>query len=418
MSTRFENTIRFGKPEQTCTPQAGGCKFGKCFTDVLRVPGRVNANMSPERRYALSVITQHSAVGGIPLAICVENDGQIVFHFADTDEVITDNDVLKELRRFPQVKELMALALNQQAETRREIEDSSDRATRSYVDLYKRAPRVQTREAAEELLANMEPETYVRREFPTPYPEDGKIEQELFKIAQARATGLFRKRKIQKYMDENREKYARAVLRKWYDELTAFEAIEKETENAFNKEHRHVFEEEKRVLENALNCTDPAAAIQEWLASLDLGFEAEAGILVKDRTVYIDLDLPEIEDLPKNEIKRLKSGEIKTVEKTQKQLREEYVSCVLGLALYIAASVLSLSYEIDKVDISGFTQRRNDQGDMIDTYLYSIRIPREKMLGMTIDNPVTCFEHFENRMKLSASNNTFSTIVPYDSPED
>ena len=73
-----------------------------------------------------------------------------------------------------------------------------------------------------------------------------------------------------------------------------------------------------------------------------------------------------------------KSGEVKAKDKSQKELRQDYVTCVFGLAIFFASYLFCLSPHIGQQVISGYTQRRNERsGETEDNYIYSIVFDRD-----------------------------------------
>jgi hypothetical protein len=104
--------------------------------------------------------------------------------------------------------------------------------------------------------------------------------------------------------------------------------------------------------------------------------------------------------------------------KTQAELRGEYATLVLGLAMFISSNTFNVSPAIEKIVISGYTQRRNKDGDINDDYIYSIKFIRDMFEKKTItvmDTRTFCMKA-ENRCKLT-STFLFKVIKPYDSFE-
>lgn len=73
----------------------------------------------------------------------------------------------------------------------------------------------------------------------------------------------------------------------------------------------------------------------------------------------------------------------------------------------------NLNTNINLVEISGYTQRRNRYGDVNDEYIYSVRFPREQFRRNPAVDPLRDFNEYENRMKPSSAF-TFSKIKPYE----
>jgi hypothetical protein len=377
---------------------------------------RSQRQISPERAYAQSVIRKHiGANGKINLAISVSNEGEILFKFTDTNEVITDKDVIKEIKRLPGVKEYLPAAKKIQGEIWQQMKSNSEAATGEFVNIYQLDPVVISKDEVIQELEELKPEKYIRQTFPEPKPTQETINKALDELADGEVSGPFKKHKKEKYIKENRESFEKDYYEKWQTRLKAFEKNEDETEARLNQQFQTQYEETKHSLESSLIDDEEVIAdeIESWFSSLTIPVDMTAQFEYKDTTAFIDLDLPEIEDLPTTTTKTLKSGQVKIVDKSQKSLRQEYATCVLGLALFIASCIFNLNMNIESVMISGYTQRRNKQGDIEDDYIYSVKIPRYQILGEVIDNPIEDFNEFENRMKLSTTF-LFKSIEPYE----
>ncbi len=376
--------------------------------------------LSPERERALATLRAHSADGSTAqIQAGVSDEGEIVFFFGDTGELIADKDVLREVKKMPEVKASMPQLKEQQREIWRNIQASSEDASREFIEIYKLAPRVVTERTFTGRLAKLEPQKYVRPAFQKPQPTQAEIREALEAEANQNVTGFFgKKKKVQEYVDARWADFSDARIAAWKQELLAFEQEQDEIEKAENERLLREYEQSKASLEATLSEDDEVIAdlVEDWLIDLTIPADVSAQTDCIDGKVYLDLDLPEIEDLPQTTTKQLKSGQVKVVDKTQKQLKQEYATCVLGLALFMAASIFNLNSNVSEVEISGYTQRRNKDGDIADDYIYSVRFPREKLRKLVIEDPVSDFNEFENRMKLSAAF-TFSKIKPYEAPE-
>lgn len=163
--------------------------------------------------------------------------------------------------------------------------------------------------------------------------------------------------------------------------------------------------------------SDVEARLDEWLGQLELpmSFDAEYEYDETNGSVMIDLDLPEIEDLPEDKIVELASGAIRAKDKTQKELKEEYQTCVLGLAVYFASHVFHASAGIGSVLVSGYTQRRDKKtGELEDCYIYSIAFERKAFESKkcATENPVEFCNRFRSRINVLASGE-MKKIEPY-----
>lgn len=164
---------------------------------------------------------------------------------------------------------------------------------------------------------------------------------------------------------------------------------------------------------------DPPSAIAGWLSGISLPLEFAVDMSEFDAatgTLFVDLDLPEIEDLPDEIASRGRDGKLKTTEVSDAQLREDYAICVFGLGVFFASHMFALAGSLENITMSAFTQRRNTKGDIADEYIYSVKFTRAGMAAygpLDDDDPREVAMSFENRCKLSRQNK-FSAIEPYE----
>ena len=162
-------------------------------------------------------------------------------------------------------------------------------------------------------------------------------------------------------------------------------------------------------LSNLINGEDEAVseAVESWISSCELPVEINVDYdwNQNENVMYLNVDLPEIEDLPENEVVRLASGNLKEKKKSQATLKQEYVNLVFGLAIFISANIFNASPAIHKIVISGYTQRRNKAGEVNDEYVYSIKFIREIFENSMLANVKSmdfCMI-FENRSNITST---------------
>ena len=137
------------------------------------------------------------------------------------------------------------------------------------------------------------------------------------------------------------------------------------------------------------------------------------------RSISLDVDLPEIEDMPTKQASVLKRGwkiSIKAI--SDRQNRVNYMRHVHGIAFRIVGEVFSLLPTIDTVVISGYSQRNDPKtGQAVDHYLYSIRVSRSSWSGINFENlfavdPIQALEAFELRRQMTKTG-IFKPIEPF-----
>ncbi|MBS3966636.1 MAG: DUF4236 domain-containing protein [Truepera sp.] len=128
------------------------------------------------------------------------------------------------------------------------------------------------------------------------------------------------------------------------------------------------------------------------------------------RQVWLDVNLPEIEDLPQKLATVAATGKKLNVKaKSAKQLQQEYAQHVHGIAFRLVGAVFATLPTADTAVISGFSQRLDSAiGKVRDDYLFSVRVTREQFSTVDFDSldkvdPVEALGKFELRRKLTAT---------------
>lgn len=155
--------------------------------------------------------------------------------------------------------------------------------------------------------------------------------------------------------------------------------------------------------------------VSSFMNNLSLAYDVRVNYELEDNILYVDLDLPEIEDLSRD-YPVLVKDEVVYKKKTNTMLKEEYARLVMSISVFLSANYFNLSSYIDEIVISGFTTVRNNVGDLVDQYLYSVKYDRavfEKTDLSKVDDLNDFILQFENRINLSATN-SFKAIKPFE----
>lgn len=160
--------------------------------------------------------------------------------------------------------------------------------------------------------------------------------------------------------------------------------------------------------------------IDAWLCDVEspIPFAVQTEIAADRRAVFLDLDLPEIEHLPAQKLVTLASGALKLKNKSQKESREDYRTCVFGLGEYVASHALTLAPALDRAVVSAYTQRRDEKtGEVNDVFIYSVVFEREAFhKGYQDEDPYAFCGALRSRFYVLASG-VMKQIVPFE-PED
>lgn len=214
-----------------------------------------------------------------------------------------------------------------------------------------------------------------------------------------------------------------SIIDKYKQDLEANINIHKYADNVLSKEELEKrindFDNEssKEIYLQVLNGDEEIieSLVGAFLDNLDLNYEVKANYELEDHTLYVDLDLPEIENF-KDEEPVLNKNEIAYKKKSQVELKEEYAKTIISLAIYLASNFFNITSYIDEIIMSGFTTRRNNVGDLEDDYLYSVKFLREtfeKTDLSKIDKAYDYLLNFENRINMSTTYQ-FKSIKPYE----
>ncbi len=456
MSVRFRKTVSPGKgarvtfsksgPSFSLGPRGASISHGKRGTYVnLGIPGTgLSTNMkiagsskskkahsrsrtgsratspSPERVKTISELKRHMASdGSLALKASIDDTGKITFEFTDTGETITDKAIIREIKKYPEMQALIEKLQRQKQREWDDLQRGMEDTNREFIDIFMLTPEVIPSRNYVDRLASLKPTKYRRKSFGESMPSQTDIELVLREKAEREIKSIFgKKKKIDEYVAANLSAFSAERISDWKKRRAAFEANEDERELAFNAKLMAKYQDEKKSLQRALESDADTVLdeVENCIFNISVSADVSAQVDYGNGRVFLDLDLPEIEDLPRQTTKQLKSGQVKIVDKPQKQLKQEYAICVLGLAFFMAANIFNVNANIQEVLVSGYTQRRDKNGDVTDQYIYSILFPRKQLVGKKIDNPLEDVNDFQNRMKLSTAFN-FGTIRPYDLSE-
>ncbi len=150
------------------------------------------------------------------------------------------------------------------------------------------------------------------------------------------------------------------------------------------------------------------AILTGLLTELDWPRETAVSFAVIDNTVWLDVDLPEIEDLPAEQAHVHKTKMAITLKPiSQKQQRLNYLQHIHAVAFRLIGDVFAHLPVITTVAFSGYSQRLDKQTAHVETdYLFSVQVPRDKWRTINFANlpdldVVACFELFELRRKMT-----------------
>ncbi|MDO8997663.1 MAG: DUF4236 domain-containing protein [Sediminibacterium sp.] len=214
------------------------------------------------------------------------------------------------------------------------------------------------------------------------------------------------------------------------------EKIEKENkanENRFIKESAEWKEEKQRFYENELQrktliendiYTDSEAMenfLEENLQSIIWPRETliSTEIYNNGKQIFIDVDLPEVEDIPNKIATVPQRGYKLTVkEMTARQIQQLYMKHIHGIGFRIIGETFSALPNTQQVTLSAYSQRANTTtGQITDDYLYSVQVDRNSWSEINFQNLqnldiVEALAQFNMIRKMTKTGN-FQMIQPF-----
>lgn len=355
------------------------------------------------------------ALTPLDCAVSIDTEGNFSFK-TRAGQPITDPrtiNAIKSSAQWPAIRD--DLRLKFRAYSRKTAKDMND-ALEQLETIHTLCRKVMTAEEFRAFVETPLPFEYHRAEFMKPAPMLDTYLPQARQIAAQQVKGLF----MSKKRDEVALRIASQMMQDdrvgWEAEKAAFDLEQWQKQQAAFQQYQADAAQRAEELVRLLAGEQEAleSAISQWLAELELPVEASAAFQLKGETLYLDLDLPEIEDIPSQQATLAADGSVKVKERTQKAARASYATCVFGLGIFMTAMMFNFSPRIRQVVLSAYTQRRDKQGNLVDDYIYSVKYLREGFEGRDLGavDPEEFFLEFENRC-LMTKTKIFKSIEPY-----
>lgn len=207
---------------------------------------------------------------------------------------------------------------------------------------------------------------------------------------------------------QNQTEQYQMNLQTWENEKNEFKKAQNELKANFSNLIRTDINTMSEYLEKVLQGLDWA---RETLVSYDINNSTN--------TVYIDIDLPEIEDIPQRTASIAATGKKLNIKnKTDKQLRLEYSTHIHAIALRVAAYTFATLPSINLIVISGYSQRLDKTtAHTNEEYLYSVKFNKSDFSKLNFEkieliDPIKAFDNFENIRKMTETG-IFKKIEPF-----
>ncbi|MBN3268748.1 hypothetical protein CUR95_16280 [Bordetella bronchiseptica] len=134
-------------------------------------------------------------------------------------------------------------------------------------------------------------------------------------------------------------------------------------------------------------------AMERWLESnlQDIAWPRETLVALEiadeGHHVLLDVDLPEIEDMPSKLAAVPTRGlKLSVKELPEAQVRKRYMTHVHGIAFRLIGETFAALPIVQRVTLSGFSQRNDPAtGQLRDEYLYSVQVNRDDWMHIDFD---------------------------------
>lgn len=415
--------INFSKSGASCTFGIPGCSVnvGKKGTYLNSgIPGTGLYNRTKLGGYSNNKKLNsynNSYNKSLEMPLCfnlqLNEDGSILF-YNNYGGLITDPAVIRKIKATDEFK-------SKRDKLMEESFSNINSKTESIINIYKLSPKTESLADYTNLLESLKPMVYLKNQYTISEPTMNDVIKILKNEAESKVcTKKFWKIKAlkEKYVEDNKEIRFSELYSNWKNEKEAFEKKENEIEQRKNDCYLQEYNSIKGKLEGIIHGDVPIVEneIKTWLSTVELPIDFDLQFEYNKNTLMVDLDLPEIEDMPTEKAAKLANGTVKKKNKTQKEVKEDYVNCVFGLAVFFASNLFNLSPSIKNIVLSGYTQRRNQKtGDIQDDYVYSIKFLRdvfEKRDNLQ-EKPLDFCMKFENRCNIT-STMIMKTIKPFE----
>jgi hypothetical protein len=193
------------------------------------------------------------------------------------------------------------------------------------------------------------------------------------------------------------------------------------------KQHHDARELAHKVLIEERVLTELSAmeiVLEESLKDISWPRETSLSTEIRDngRVVMADVDLPEIEELPKQTATMPSRGyKLSIKELSTTRIQQLYMRHVHGIGFRIIGEIFSVLPKADEVVLSGYSQRPDKATGVTKAqYLYSVRVNRRDWSAINFANlpsldVVEALGRFDIRREITKSG-TFKEVAPFEEP--
>ena len=210
------------------------------------------------------------------------------------------------------------------------------------------------------------------------------------------------------YRKKKENKQYKEDFENWAQKKKEYDIKEKYYEENFSELINSDIDFMENLLENVFNSLS-------WLRETFVSYEIDNS----NKIVWIDVDLPEIEDLPQKVASIGATGrKLNIKNKSKKQLQLEYAKHIHGIVFRLVGFVFTTLSKTENIIISGYSQRLDKAtGKTNDDYLFSYKIDRDGFSRIDFNaldkvDPIEALNTFEHRKKMTTTG-IFKEVDPF-----
>ena len=437
MAFRFRRSIKiapgirvnFGKKGGSLSVggQGGSLNFGSrgVYSNVgipgtgLNYRSKIGDNTPSQRKSVQSKSSnkQESNYVQLKISLALQDDGSVTFK--DTTGKPLSEDFISQAKR--QNREFITNWLEENCQ---EINQQLE----SLINIHFATPPYDTEISFVPATFDTQQPMPPSASFPEQKPESPALKEYGFL---AKRIEFFQKL-VDKKNNELQQSY-RSKLERWEAHKADFEAEyflklkeyqvkleeynREKSEFSENQARRKKFIEEERLVDPKAMQEFLVEAFQNivWPRETNVSFD----VVESGKCVLLDVDLPEIEDMPEQQaVVNKKDLRLTYKDISETQIRKNYFTHIHAIGFRLLGEVFVSLPSVATVVLSGYSQRPDKRtGNIIDEYLYSVRVTRDKWESLDFSNleaieVASCFESFDLQRKATKTG-VMTPIEPF-----
>ena len=305
--------------------------------------------------------------------------------------------------------------------------DETKYKTEDYTEIYRKTPSLIAESRINLQLLRLNPAKYEVEVFSEPEPDKEVLRASLEKQAEDEIKSVFwwtNKSARQKFVEDNLAVLFDAQYISWQRRRNDFIANQTLLKQRFEEAAKRECEEKKAPLLKLLSTDEDVIVkgLKDAAGSLDIpeGYGLDFFLDNGFKTVYVDVDLPDVVELPSINLSSHFPGSRLPGRETMMGIQQDYIRCICGIAFYVAGELFNVNTGIENIQVSGYTRRHNrSKGDYEEDFVLSVFFDRESFSQLNLErmDPEKSIMDFPVRIRPSNSG-ILSSIIPFPAPGD